>query len=170
MKKKKTQAPKESRDFCSKIPSRMKRRTKCEVTIGEVLKARVHTVILTNTTSKGDDVEEIEILSSNHVSVKKVDEEPPEEETQDAPLSFEEGNQATIDELKQVDIGTNEHPRPIFISVSLSLEEEKAYLDLLTEFQDVFAWTYKEMPELDPKVAVHNLAVKKSVRPIKQAQ
>ncbi|KAK3005480.1 hypothetical protein RJ639_017513 [Escallonia herrerae] len=36
--------------------------------------------------------------------------------------------------------------------------------------RDVFAWTYKEMLGLDPKVAVHHLAVKSGVRPVKQAQ
>ena len=38
------------------------------------------------------------------------------------------------------------------------------------EYKDVFAWTYKEMPGLDPTVAVHRLAIKQGVRPIKQAQ
>ena len=56
------------------------------------------------------------------------------------------------------------------VNACLSPEEEKTYLNLLKEYRDVFAWTYKEMPGLDPKVAVHNLAVKKGVRPIKQAQ
>ena len=44
------------------------------------------------------------------------------------------------------------------------------YIELLSEYKDVFTWSYKEMPELDPKVVVHNLAVKRGVRPIKQAQ
>ena len=38
------------------------------------------------------------------------------------------------------------------------------------EYKDVFAWTYKEMPCLDPIVAVHRLAIKQGVGPIKQAQ
>jgi len=33
---------------------------------------------------------------------------------------------------------------------------------------DVFAWSYKEMPGLDPKVTVHNLAIKKGVSLEKQ--
>ncbi|KAK3024377.1 hypothetical protein RJ639_043281 [Escallonia herrerae] len=42
---------------------------------------------------------------------------------------------------------------------------------MLKEFKDVFAWTYKEMPGLDPKVAeVHHLAIKSGVHPVKQAQ
>ncbi|KAL0445564.1 UNVERIFIED_CONTAM: Transposon Tf2-11 polyprotein [Sesamum latifolium] len=41
---------------------------------------------------------------------------------------------------------------------------------LLHEFKDVFAWSYKEMPGLDPKVAVHHLSVRKGARPVKQGQ
>lgn len=45
-----------------------------------------------------------------------------------------------------------------------------AYVELLKEYNDVFAWSYKEMPGLDPKVAFHHLAIKKGARPIKKAQ
>ena len=41
---------------------------------------------------------------------------------------------------------------------------------MLLDYKDVFAWSYKEMPGLDPKVAVHQLMVKHGVRLIKQAQ
>nr|GLL35822.1 uncharacterized protein LOC109150426 [Ipomoea trifida] len=65
---------------------------------------------------------------------------------------------------------TPENPRPIFISTLLSNEDEEIYVALLKEYIDVFAWTYKEMPGLDPKVVVHRLAMKKACRPVKQAQ
>ena len=48
-------------------------------------------------------------------------------------------------------------------------EEESKYFELLMEYKDVFAWTYKEMPGLDPTIVVHRLAIKQGVRPIKQA-
>ncbi|GAA0143302.1 hypothetical protein LIER_04020 [Lithospermum erythrorhizon] len=48
----------------------------------------------------------------------------------------------------------------------MTSEEERQYVDLLHEF----AWTYKEMPGLDPRVAVHHLAIKNGARPVKQAQ
>ena len=67
-------------------------------------------------------------------------------------------------------MGTTEEPRPTFISALLTPEEEEGYLKLLVEYKDVFAWTYKEMPRLNPSIALHHLAVKKGVRPVKQAQ
>nr|GMD60393.1 uncharacterized protein LOC109150426 [Ipomoea batatas] len=119
----------------------------------------------------GDDVvpPQDEEASSFHITL--CDETPIEgEDAEDAPHELEEGVRAAIDELKEVDLGTLENPRPIFISTLLSNEDEEIYVTLLKEYIDVFAWTYKEMPGLDPKVAVHRLAVKKACRPVKQAQ
>ena len=60
-----------------------------------------------------------------------------------------------MDELKELNLGTTDEPCPIFISALLTPTKEKEYLELLTEYKDVFAWTYKEMPGLDPRVAVY---------------
>ena len=75
-----------------------------------------------------------------------------------------------MDELKELNLGTVDEAHPIFISALLTPAEEKEYLELLIEYKDVFAWTYKEMPGLDPIVAVHRLAIKQEARPVKQAQ
>ncbi|KAA0065979.1 uncharacterized protein E6C27_scaffold62G00640 [Cucumis melo var. makuwa] len=69
-----------------------------------------------------------------------------------APQSLEDGGQSTVDELKEINLGTIEEPYPTFISASLSSEEEGKYRSLLTEYKNIFAWSYKEMPELDPKL------------------
>ncbi|TYK22678.1 uncharacterized protein E5676_scaffold195G001240 [Cucumis melo var. makuwa] len=55
------------------------------------------------------------------------------------PQSLEDGGQSTVDELKEVNLGTIEEPRPTFISASLSSEEEGKYMSL---------------PGLDPKIEV----------------
>ncbi|GLT26705.1 hypothetical protein SLA2020_017510 [Shorea laevis] len=116
--------------------------------------------------------EEVKAVESNHVSIEKISDSDDfsDEEPNQALEAFEEGGQATTDELKQRNLGTEDDPKPIFLSASLSLEEEVRYVQLLTEYKDVFAWSYKEMPGLDPKVAVHCLAVKHGVRPVKQSQ
>ena len=82
---------------------------------------------------------------------------------------MEDGVQVTVDELKEIDLRITEEPRPTFINVFLTLEEGEGYLKLLVEYKDVFAWTYKEMPGLNPNIALHHLAIKKGVRPAKQA-
>ena len=51
---------------------------------------------------------------------------------------LEDGVKSTVDELKKINLGTEEDPRPIFVSSSLSSQEEKEYYDLLFEYKDVF--------------------------------
>ncbi|KAL0307408.1 UNVERIFIED_CONTAM: Transposon Tf2-12 polyprotein [Sesamum angustifolium] len=109
------------------------------------------------------------IVQTYHITLIE-DGEVEEEDAEDAPAELEEGIKATIDELKEVNLGDIENPRPIYISASLTHGEEGTYVALLHEFKDVFAWSYKEMPGLDQKVAVHHLSVKKGARPIKQGQ
>ncbi|GAA0168367.1 hypothetical protein LIER_23099 [Lithospermum erythrorhizon] len=61
-------------------------------------------------------------------------------------------------------------PRPTYISALLTAIEEAEYATLLKEFEDVFSWTYKEILGLDPKVAVHQLLLRESIKSVKQAQ
>ena len=65
------------------------------------------------------------------------------------------GGQVNADELKEINLGTDKEPRPIYVSSLLTLEEESKYFELLMEYKDVFTWTYKEMSGLDPTIAVH---------------
>jgi hypothetical protein len=162
-------------EICSLVPSRMKRELAVEVSVGSSLKVKRRTIIHTNRLGKQVDQEEEEnetlILPVYHVTVEtdsgssSSDDEPDE-----APHAIEDGGQATVDELKELNLGTTDEPCPIFVSALLTPAEEKEYLELLIEYKDVFAWTYKEMPGLDPRVAVHRLAIKQEARPVKQAQ
>nr|XP_016504993.1 PREDICTED: uncharacterized protein LOC107822917 [Nicotiana tabacum] len=159
---------------------------------GEVLKVKTRTVVHT----RERDEDEESVGSSYHItaneeqytsSLRKVDEylgdsswcghisfndgDPQEDEdVEDAPAELEEGIKMTVDALKEVNLGTTEDSRPTYVSALLTTDEESTYVELLKEYRDVFAWSYKEMPGLDPKVAVHHLAVKKGARPVKQAQ
>ena len=143
--------------------------------VGSSLKAKQRTIIHTNRLRKqvdqGEEENETLVLPAYHVTVEtdsgssSSDDEPDE-----ASHAIEDGGQATVDELKELNLGTVDEPRLIFISALLTPAEEKEYLELLTEYKDIFTWTYKEMPGLDPRVAVHRLAIKQEARPVKQAQ
>ncbi|KAG9458362.1 hypothetical protein H6P81_002870 [Aristolochia fimbriata] len=106
----------------------------------------------------------------NHISVAEDNQEDDEFVMKEAPSTFEEGGQSTVDELKKVNLGTKEDPRPTFLSTLLSAEEEVDYMSLLREYNDIFSWNYMKMLGLDPQVAVHKLAVHPFVRPVKQSQ
>nr|XP_011471077.1 PREDICTED: uncharacterized protein LOC105353523 [Fragaria vesca subsp. vesca] len=114
--------------------------------------------------AKQEDESTHESSSTNCVSIEENQVEDEEEyefidSAQLAPPQIEDGGQATVDELQKINLGTSEHPKPIFVSALLTTEEFQDYKNLLEEYKDVFAWGYQDMPGLDPEVAVHNLAV-----------
>ncbi|XP_049358856.1 uncharacterized protein LOC125823531 [Solanum verrucosum] len=88
--------------------------------------------------------EELEdIVWCCHISVNGND--PLEEEDAgDAPPELEERVKTTIDPLKEVNLGIDEDPRPTYLSSFLEVDEEITYMNILKEYRDVFAWSYKE--------------------------
>lgn len=96
-------------------------------------------------------------------------EEDGEPDVTSAPQQLEDGGQPTIDELVQINLRTEDDPRPTFVSATLTEEEQEDYRRFLMEYKDCFAWSYKEMPGLDPSVTTHKLAIDPQVRPMKQA-
>ncbi|GAA0139576.1 hypothetical protein LIER_01093 [Lithospermum erythrorhizon] len=73
--------------------------------------------------------------SSLHITIDERELSP--EDTVDAPPGLEEQVKATIDELKEVNLSTAEHPCPTYVITLLTLAEEVEYTALLTEFRDV---------------------------------
>ncbi|GAA0144958.1 hypothetical protein LIER_05270 [Lithospermum erythrorhizon] len=158
----------ESKSFKSKIDQMLK-----EFEVESVEKAQHHEVHKTmprgpvKIDNHSLELEE-SVGSTFHITTNN--DETIEEDMDDALLELEERVKATADELKEINLRTTEEPQPIYISALMTSEEERQYVDLLHEFRDVFAWTYKEMSGLDPRVTVHHLAIKNGTRPIKQAQ
>ena len=54
----------------------------------------------------------------------------------------------------------------IILGQSCSLNEIKAYMALFKEFYDVFTWSYKEMPRIDPSIIVHEIKTYPDIKPI----
>ena len=123
-----------------------------------------------NNSNFSNEAEEEEVVSSNHITAHEYDDSDSKIELAETPETFEDGGQSTVDELKELNLGTNEEPRFTYVSSSLTRKEEKQHLELLFEYKDVFAWSYKEMPRFDPKVAVNRLSIKRSISPKKQPQ
>lgn len=82
---------------------------------------------------------------------------------------LEDGGQPPVDELEEINLWTSENPRPTFIARALPSEEKIAIKKLIQEFRYLFAWTYTEMPGLDPKIAMHHLNIAPGKKPVKQA-
>ena len=72
-----------------------------------------------------------------------MEQRPDDEDVQEAPPQLKDGIQSTLKDLKELNLGTLEDPRPIFVSALLTHEEERKYFKLLVVFKDFFAWSYE---------------------------
>src|SRR5262249_20043033 len=81
---------------------------------------------------------------------------------------FDEYTSAVEEPTKEINLGTEEDPRVILVSANLSQEEEAAIVEVLWEYKDSFAWTYEDMPGLDPELVEHHLPLKPGAKPVKQ--
>ena len=73
------------------------------------------------------------------------------------------------EELKEINLGAElGSQKPVFISSQLTIQEKEQLVTLLKEYINVFAWTYDEMPGLDPGLVVHTLNVDLGVKPVIQ--
>ena len=65
---------------------------------------------------------------------------------------------ATIAETHPINISTKPgHVENVLLGANCSPEEVKAYTALFKEFRDVFAWSYEEMPGIDPSIVEHEI-------------
>ena len=58
-----------------------------------------------------------------------------------------------------MDFGTFDQLRELKIGSSLSLNERSRLINLLRSYLDVFAWSYEDMPSLDPSIIQHHLPI-----------
>ncbi|XP_070018032.1 uncharacterized protein [Nicotiana sylvestris] len=74
-----------------------------------------------------DNAELEDISLCYHISFNNGDPQE-DEDAKDAPPELEEGVKTTVDALKEVNLGTNEEPRPIYISALLKVNERALIL------------------------------------------
>jgi len=67
-------------------------------------------------------------------------------------------------------VSSQDHPKPISISESLSFTEREELTALIRKYIDVFAWSYEDLPGLNPEIAMHRLNIKPDAKPVKQHQ
>ncbi|XP_026429828.1 uncharacterized protein LOC113326292 [Papaver somniferum] len=73
----------------------------------------------------------------------------------------------TIEELVEVQIG-DQKEHTTFISAELPLGESESLITFLKENKDVFAWSLKDMPGIDPSIACHRLNIDEGFKPVMQ--
>ncbi|RVW20478.1 hypothetical protein CK203_109914 [Vitis vinifera] len=73
-----------------------------------------------------------------------------------------------VGDTEIVDFGTADQPRELRIGSDLSTDERDSLIQLLRAYLDVFAWSYEDMPGLDPSIVQHRLPLLPHARPVKQ--
>ena len=74
----------------------------------------------------------------------------------------------TTSDIEIVDFGTANQPRELRIGSDLSTDENDSLIQLLRSYLDVFAWSYENMPVLDPSIVQHRLPLLPRARSVKQ--
>ena len=59
--------------------------------------------------------------------------------------------------LETINLGNDENPRLIKIGLTLNEGERKDLKELLIKFQELFAWSYEDMPGIDLEIAQHHI-------------
>ena len=69
--------------------------------------------------------------------------------------------------FKTLNLGNDENPHLIKIGSTLNEKERKDLKELLIEFQEVFSWSYEDMPGIDPEIAQHHIDTYAYMVPVK---
>ncbi|KAH9313154.1 hypothetical protein KI387_028189, partial [Taxus chinensis] len=70
-------------------------------------------------------------------------------------------NESTI----EINIHTKDDPHIVKIGQSLTTSEQAAFTTFLRARNQAFAWSYADMPGIDPDIAVHNITLKPDSKP-----
>ncbi|OMO89495.1 Retrotransposon gag protein [Corchorus capsularis] len=90
------------------------------------------------------------------------------EELDRAPMKLDDLKAEVYDPLLEVNLGTEEEPRPTYISQLLAEEDKPRFVALLKEYKDCFVWDYEEMPSLSRDLVEHRLPIIKGYHPYQQ--
>jgi len=54
------------------------------------------------------------------------------------------------------------------LGANCSVKKVEYYTALFKEFRDIFAWSYEEMPQIDPSIIVHEIKTYLGIKPVRQ--
>ncbi|PKI70944.1 hypothetical protein CRG98_008677, partial [Punica granatum] len=114
----------------------------------------------------------------SNLSLRRVDLNPSEELLEESrPIYFGEGldkdgrvleieeslrrlesrQLTTVELTEEINVGTEEEPRILKIGMGLDPTQRARMIEFLTDYQEVFAWSYADMPGLDPSIVKYFL-------------
>ena len=72
------------------------------------------------------------------------------------------------EETQPINLGTDDDPKMIQVGNTLIASKKDALVALLTEFKEVFAWSYEDMPGIDTNIVQHCIPTDPTLKPVKQ--
>jgi hypothetical protein len=70
-------------------------------------------------------------------------------------------------DFEYCNIGTQENPKRIKLSRTLSPKVKEKYINLMKEFLDVFSWSYEDLKFYDTSIIQHVIPIKEDHKPFK---
>ena len=71
------------------------------------------------------------------------------------------------EETQPINLGTNDEPKMVQVWNTLTTSEKDALVALLTEFKEVFAWSYEDMLGIDTNIVQHCIPIDPTMKPVK---
>ncbi|XP_057954124.1 uncharacterized protein LOC131148417 [Malania oleifera] len=112
---------------------------------------------------------EIDVNFENLILEAEIEEETDlSPEMQRMLKSDEKPTLTSSDPTVTINLGTDEEPKEVKIGALLGGKERCEMINLLKEYQDVFAWSYQDMPSLDTDLVTHKIPIYPDSKPVKQ--
>ncbi|XP_039169970.1 uncharacterized protein LOC120294106 [Eucalyptus grandis] len=114
---------------------------------------------------------EVKMVQSNAMCDDDDDPDDPNGDSIEVQQSWEHHEKPkvlTSEQTVTINLSDDEDPKEIKIGANLPKDEAEHLTQLLKEYQDIFAWTYADMPGLDPSIVEHCLPTNPDMRPKKQ--
>ena len=71
------------------------------------------------------------------------------------------------EETQPINLGTDDEPKMIQVGNTLTIFEKEELVALLTEFKEVFAWSYEDMPEIYIDIVQHCIPTNPTMKLVK---
>ena len=71
------------------------------------------------------------------------------------------------EETQSINLGTDDEPKMIQLGNTLTTFEKDALVALLTEFKEVFMWSYEDMLRIDTDIVQHCIPTDPTMKPVK---
>ena len=72
------------------------------------------------------------------------------------------------EETELIDLETGEGKKEVKVGTGMTAPIRQGLITLLEEYQDIFAWSYQDMPGLDLDIVQHKLPLNLGSSPVKQ--